>query len=116
MKRVDPYLSAKALGLSEKDKNILIALADDLVNERLPAEDWQMTCWSKCICGNMEKRGSSLNGPFGTDKPYRPLFTGYTSAMKPTRPCWTVSQKEAGQASYNYLTLGEPRWEEVLNG
>ena len=30
MKRIDPYLAAEALGFSEKDKNILIALADDL--------------------------------------------------------------------------------------
>ena len=59
MKRIDPYLAAEALGFSEKDKNILIALADDLIHERLPDEDWQMTCWSRCICGNMEKRGST---------------------------------------------------------
>ena len=30
MKRIDPYLAAEALGFSEKDKTILIGLADDL--------------------------------------------------------------------------------------
>lgn len=116
MKRIDPYLSARALGFTEKDRDILIQLADDLVNERLPSEDWQMTNWSKCICGNMAKRGSDIDvlSYGGGDRTYRPLFVGYTNVMKPTRPSWTVSQKEAGQAAYNYLTLGDPKWAEVL--
>ena len=79
MKRIDPYLQARALGFTEKDRNILIDLADDLIHERLPQEDWQMTCWSN-VSAEIWKRGGRPYGaiwegriPTGSCLPAIPL-------------------------------------------
>jgi hypothetical protein len=103
VKTVSPYLSAEALGLKEEHRQALIGLAGDLAHERIPDEDWGMGSWETCICGHLRKRtGVSDKNEFGGK--ITPLFLS---------GCGVTSQSQAGQATYNYLTIAEPRWNEV---
>jgi hypothetical protein len=109
MKTVSPYLSAEALGLKEEHRQALIGLASDLANHRIPDDEWRFTCWSKCVCGHLMKRtGIDDRQKFG-DKIW-PLFT-VPSRISDWRPSPTT-QEEAGQAAYNFLTVGDPCWDD----
>src|SRR4051812_14223946 len=117
MKTVSPYLSAEALGLNEEHRLALIALADDLSHHRIPDDEWQITSWDKCICGHLQKRTGNSRHEFVKGSTILNLFTGYSMIMRARFDCaWPeASQEHAGQATYNYLTLGKPCWEDVLS-
>lgn len=105
MKTVSPYLTAEALGLKEEHRQALIALAGDLAHDRIPSDEWQMQSWDKCICGHLQRRTGVVDKhEFGVK--INPLFLS---------GCSNVSQSEASQAAFNYLTLAEPHWHEVMN-
>lgn len=120
MKTVSPYLSAEALGLKEEHRQALIGLADDLVHHRIADDDWEITSWERCICGHLQRRtGVGSRHGFVEGGKLLGLFTGYSrSAVRARSDCaWAeMSQEQAGQATYNYLTLGKPCWDEVLGG
>jgi hypothetical protein len=105
MKTVSPYLSAEALGLKEDHRQALIGLAGDLAHHRIPDDEWGMQSWCTCICGHLKKRIGVVDyrGEFGGAIMISGLFfTGYYA-----------TQEQAGQAVFNYLTLGAPHWEEI---
>jgi hypothetical protein len=105
MKTVSPYLSAEALDLKEEHRQALIGLAGDLAHNRIPAEDWGMRSWATCICGHLRSRTGVVDkNEFGAK--INPLFLS---------GCGDISQSQASQAAFNYLTIGEPRWQEVMN-
>jgi hypothetical protein len=111
MKTVAPYLSAEALGLKESHRQALIGLASDLAAHRIPDDEWNFSHWSHCICGHLLAR-TGINSRSGFGEKIFSLFTvhwlpGLSSSN-------VVTQERAGQAVYNFLTLGEPRWEDVL--
>jgi hypothetical protein len=108
MKTVSPYLSAEALGLKESHQQALIGLASDLAAHRIPDDEWKFSSWSQCICGHLQMRTSVRDkSQFG--EKISPLFT-----VSDLRAIGVVTQELAGQAVFNYLTLGEPRWDDVL--
>jgi hypothetical protein len=112
MKTVSPYLSAEVLGLKEPHRQALIGLAGDLANHRIPDDQWQITSWDKCICGHLVKRtGVKSRHEFVEESTILNLFTCYNRAQR----TWDISQEQAGQAAYNYLTVGKPCWDEVLS-
>jgi hypothetical protein len=111
MKHLDPYLPASELGLSEKNRQILIGVAKDLAEENIPEEKWGMRNWSTCICGQMNRRGAGLDQWMQNGRINR-LFSGYGIGQVRYSP--NPTQKEAGQAAYNFLTTGDPHWDEVL--
>lgn len=105
MKTVSPYLSAEALGLEESHRQALIGLASDLAHERIPEGEWGMRSWSTCICGHLRSRTGVLDkNEFGTK--INPLFLS---------GCGDISQSQASRAAFNYLTIGEPRWQEIMH-
>jgi hypothetical protein len=103
MKAVSPYLSAEALGLKEEHRQALIGLAGDLAHDRIPDEEWGMRSWATCICGHLRSRTGVLDkNEFGAK--INLLFLS---------GCGDISQSQASQATFNYLTIGDPRWQEV---
>lgn len=116
MKTVSPYLSAEALGLKEPHRQALIGLANDLANHRIPDDEWQITSWDKCICGHLQKRtGVNSRHEFVEGSTILNLFTATIYSSARSGCAWSkTSQEQAGQAAYNYLTLGKPCWDEVL--
>jgi hypothetical protein len=103
MKTVSPYLSAKALGLKEDHRQALIGLAGDLAHHRIPDIEWGMQSWCTCICGHLQKRtGVERREELGDGIFNIGLFFGGAG-----------TQEQAGRAVFNYLTLGEPHWEEI---
>jgi hypothetical protein len=111
MKTVSPYLSAEALGLKESHQQALIGLASDLAAHRIPDDEWNFSRWTHCTCGHLQKRtGVDDKSEFGEK-----IFALFTVHWVPGfRAPSVVTQELAGQAVFNYLTLGEPRWDDVL--
>lgn len=112
MKTVSPYLSAEALGLKEMNRQALIGLSSDLSNHKIPDDEWNMSNWASCICGHLQKRTDIELTEKST---ILKLFTGYSYRVQVPGDWPPISQEEAGKAAFNYLTLGEPHWEDVLN-
>jgi hypothetical protein len=111
MKTVSPYLSAEALGLKESHRQALIGLASDLAAHRIPDDEWNFSRWTHCTCGHLQKRtGVDDRSEFG--EKISPLFLAIPW-VPGLRAVGAVTQELAGQAVFNYLTLGEPRWDDV---
>jgi hypothetical protein len=110
MKHISPYLSAKTLGISEEKRRALIGVAEDLITERIPQHMFSMGSWCHCIAGHMRKRiGLPMYAiGIGEDEVLRQLF------ISPSATRMSTTRKQAGRAVFNYLTTGEPRWDEVL--
>jgi hypothetical protein len=103
MKTVSPYLSAEALGLKEDHRQALIGLAGDLAHHRIPDDEWGMQSWCTCICGHLQERtGVERREELGERIKNSGLFFGGSG-----------TQEQAGQAVLNYLTLGEPHWQDI---
>lgn len=110
MKHISPYLSAQSLGISEEKRRALIGLAEDLISERIPEHKFGMNSWCTCIAGHMRRRaglpfyGSGVGGDEALTKLFLPSPKVREAATGP----------QAGRAVFNYLTTGDPKWDEVL--
>lgn len=108
MKHIDPYLTAEALGIHEDQRTALITVMQDLLHGRYPEDEWSMRSWQHCICGHMREHGVFI------DEGNTKLLPLFLSNLGTGLVAQNASQKQAGQACLNMLTIGKPDWPSAM--
>jgi len=107
MFRVDPYLSAEALGITEDERSGLIGLMRDFSHGNAP-EWFNMLYCSRCICGSLDIRLGRENS-WGEPRPdnLRRLYLGQAPywLSNPLFDQITNTPAEAAVAIHKFLTV-----------
>lgn len=124
MNHHQPYLSAKALGVEDWERDGLIALVSRLLDEDLALDMTRAAseCGSVgCIGGHLAlAHGISVRGARryvqgaaqGASTLAALFFPDLTVSRR--HPGWRATPSEAAQAIVNFLTLGAPAWDDVM--
>lgn len=118
------FLSASDLGISEAHRQALIGVLTLLERHDLKPHEFGMAEWdcgsAACLGGWAERIAPRLRFRYrGWETPPRGAITdGLDKLFYPHRDgclkAYTATVEEGAQALSNYLTLGEPRWREVM--
>ncbi len=106
---VNPYKTASELGITEREREALIAVGRDLAREDYN-EDFNMAEWSNCICGKMcnWRASQGENMPHvitsGYSDALRSLFTTTSSGVwKRAVVMKNATREDAAEAIQNFL-------------
>jgi len=128
METRSPYKSARDLGIEPWEHEGLVALVGPLcrgelrLDMRTPLSEVQSCGTVACIGGHIAlRRGLSSLAVARYVKSYRRVGGRakhrLTPLFFPELPnAWFCTAEQAGAAIVNFLTLGEPRWDDVMCG
>ena len=114
------FMSATELRISEAEYAALIKTLFAFERNEIQPEQFDMREWcgtAACICGHAQHfspdvfNGQMFSWPYGL----RALFAPPDSELPEKIAYEDIKPKDAAVAISNYLTTGEPHWNEVLS-
>lgn len=115
------FLSAEALGITEEQREALIKTLGAFERGEIPEDEFYMGSWAcgttACIGGWSERLANKIIfleiNPFSLPVGLQELF--YPDEFEEDDKAICCRDINKGSAALrNYLTLGEPRWDEVM--
>ena len=121
MQHTPVYRTAAELRVQPWERDALIALVGPLSRGELGLDMRQFhTCNTvHCIGGWMMHLGGRSREDETHSRALKPLFFPPLDHRAPRarqHPGWSAAGPHAARAVINFLTLGEPRWDEVMRG